>query len=387
MSKSKRDFYEVLGVTKNSTEAEIKKAYRKLAMQYHPDKFSQASDKEKAEAEAKFKEINEAYQVLSDATKKQQYDTYGHAAFENGGAGAGGFGGFGGFGADDLGDIFGSFFGGGFGGGGRRGRPRGPEPGDDLSYQVEITLEEAAKGIEKTIKYARNGKCGVCSGTGAKPGTKVNKCPKCGGSGRIRKIQRTMLGNFQTEDMCDECHGTGEIPEHKCEKCHGSRVVRETVEKTVKIPAGIDNGQKLKLSDMGEASTQGGENGDLYIFIKVKQHDFFERDGQDVYCKVPISYYTATVGGDIEVPTLNGKKTIKIPEGTQSGKRFSMREEGIVNMRTGKKGQQVVEVFVEIPIHLNPEQAGLLKAFDESLKDKNYKHKKGFLDRLKDLFS
>lgn len=380
---AKRDYYEVLGVGKDASEAEIKKAYRKKAMQYHPDKFSNAKDSEKAESEAKFKEVNEAYQVLSDAQKKEQYDRFGHAAFEQGGTG--GFGGFGGFGGDDLGDIFSSFFGGGFGGGNRR--RRGPEPGEDLSYQVEITLEEAAKGVEKTIKYTRDAKCGTCNGTGAKPGTKVNKCSKCGGTGKIIKVQRTMLGNFQTEDICDVCHGTGEIPEHKCEKCHGKRVVRETVEKTIKIPAGIDNGQKLKLTDMGEASHQGGPNGDLYIYIKVKHHDFFERDGQDVYCRVPISYYTATVGGEIEVPTLNGKKMIKVPEGTQNGKRLSMREEGIVNMRTGKKGSQIVELFIEVPVNLNEKQIELLKSFDESLKDKNYKHKKGFLDKLKDLFS
>lgn len=383
---SKRDYYEVLGVSKSTSEADIKKAYRKLAMQYHPDKFSQAPEKERAQAEAKFKEINEAYQVLSDSTKKEQYDRFGHAAFENGG-GAGGFGGgFGGFDHDDLGDIFSSFFGGGFGGGGGRGRKRGPEPGDDLSYQVEITLEEAAKGIEKTIKYARSGKCATCHGSGAKPGTKVNKCSKCGGSGRIVKVQRTMLGNFQTEDICDACHGTGEIPEQKCDACHGTRVTRENVEKKIKIPAGIDNGQKLKLSDMGEASSTGGPNGDLYIYIKIKPHDIFIRDGETVYCKIPISYYTAAVGGEIEVPTLYGKKTIKIPAGTQNEKRFAMREDGIVNMRTNKKGQQVVEVFIEVPINLNSEQENLLKSFDSSLKDKNYKNKKSFMDKLKDLF-
>lgn len=390
---SKRDYYEVLGISKSASENEIKKAYRKMAMQYHPDKFSQASDSERKEAEDKFKEINEAYQVLSDAGKKEQYDRFGHAAFEQGGAGggySGGFGGFdfGGFGGEDLGDIFGSFFGGGFGGGARggRGRKRGAEPGNDLSYQVEITLEEAALGVEKTIKYARDTKCGTCNGTGAKPGTKMNKCSKCGGQGRILKTQRTMLGNFQTEEICDACNGSGEIPEQKCDTCHGRKVVRENVEKTIKIPAGIDNGQKLKLSDMGEASTTGGPYGDLYIFIKIKHHEFFEREGSDVYCRVPVSYYTATVGGDIEVPTLYGKKTIKIPAGTQNGKRFSMKDEGIVSLRTGKKGIQIVEIHVEIPINLTEKQKELLKAFDESLKDKNYKMKKSFLEKLKDFF-
>ncbi len=383
---AKKDYYEVLGVSKTASESEIKKGYRKLANKYHPDKVNNSSESEKAEAEKNFKEINEAYQVLSDSTKKQQYDQYGHAAFEQGGgSSSGGFGGFGGFGGDDLGDIFGSFFGGSGGFGGRNSR-RGPEPGDDLSYTLEITLEEAAKGIEKVIKYARNGKCKTCNGTGAKPHSKMNKCSKCNGSGRIKKIQRTMLGNFATEDICDVCNGSGEIPEQKCPTCHGKKIVRETIEKTVKIPAGIDNGQKLKLTDMGEASLHGGANGDLFIVIRIKAHDFFERDGSDIYCRIPVGYYTATVGGEIEVPTLNGKKTIKIPEGTQNGKRFSMRDEGIVSLRTGRKGIQYVEVFIETPINLNETQSDLLKAFDESLKDKNYKDKKSFLKKLKDLF-
>lgn len=379
---SKKDYYELLGVGKTASDDEIKKAYRKLAMKYHPDKFSKATDKEKSEAEIKFKEINEAYQVLSDSSKKQQYDRFGHAAFENGGQGGYGGGGFNGFG-EDLGDIFSSFFGGGFGGGTRR---RGPSPGEDLSYQLEITMEEAATGVEKTIKYARAGQCKTCHGTGAKPGTKVNKCPKCGGSGKITKVQRTMLGNFQTEDICDECHGSGEIPEHKCEVCHGTRVVRENVEKTVKIPAGIDNGQKLRLTDMGEASTTGGPNGDLYIYIKIKHHEIFERDGENVYCKIPISFNTAVIGGEIKVPTLYGEKTIKIPSGTQTGKRFSLKDEGIVNMRTKRKGQQIVEVNIEVPVNLSDKQKDLLKAFNESLSSKNYKNTKSFFGKLKDFF-
>ncbi|MGL6101300.1 MAG: molecular chaperone DnaJ [Fusobacteriaceae bacterium] len=385
---SKRDYYEVLGISKSASETEIKKGYRKMAMQYHPDKFSQASDTEKKTSEDKFKEINEAYQVLSDSGKKGQYDRFGHAAFEQGGAGggySGGFGGFdfGGFGGEDLGDIFGSFFGGGSRGG--RGR-RGSEPGSDLSYQVEITLEEAALGTEKTINYSRNTKCGTCSGTGAKPGSKMSKCSKCGGHGRILKTQRTMLGNFQSEAICDACNGSGEIPEQKCDTCHGRKIVRENIEKKIKIPAGIDSGQKLKLSDMGEASSTGGPCGDLYVIIRIKNHEFFERDESNIYCSVPVSYYTATIGGDIEVPTLYGKKVMRIPAGTQNGSRFSMRDEGIVNLRTGRKGVQIVEVAVEIPINLTDEQKNLLKSFDESLKDKNYKLKKSFFDKLKDFF-
>lgn len=383
-SMSKKDFYETLGVSKSASESEIKKGYRKMAMQFHPDKFSQGTENEKKVAEDKFKEVNEAYQILSDTGKKEQYDRFGHAAFEQGGAGGGYGGGFGGYdfggfgGGEDLGDIFGSFF-----GGGRGGRRRGPEPGEDLSYQVEITLEEAAHGVEKTIKYSRDGKCGTCNGTGAKTGTKMSKCSKCGGKGRILRTQRTMLGNFQSEEVCDSCHGTGEIPEQKCGTCHGKRIVREAIEKTVKIPAGIDNGQKLKLSDMGEVSKAGGENGDLYIFIKIKHHDFFEREGSEIYCGVPVSYYTATIGGDVEVPTLYGKKTIKIPAGTQNGKRFSMKDDGIVSLRTGRKGNQIVEIHIEIPTNLSKNQKELLKAFDESLKDDNYKTKKSFVEKLK----
>jgi molecular chaperone DnaJ len=376
---SKKDYYELLGTEKGASESEIKKAYRKKAMQYHPDKVGNGTDKEKVEAEKKFKEINEAYQVLSDSTKKQQYDQYGHAAFEQGGGGGGNYR-SGGFGGEDLGDIFGSFFGGGFGGGNRR---RGPEPGEDLSYQVEITLEEAAHGVEKTVKYKREGQCGTCHGTGGKPESKTTKCSKCNGKGKIKKIQRTMFGNIESEEVCGTCHGTGKIYEEKCSTCHGRRIVNEAVEKTIKIPAGIESGQKLRISGMGEASRDGGENGDLYIFIKVKPHAFFERDGSDIYCRVPISYYIATSGGEIEVPTLNGKKSIKITPGTQTGKRLNMKGEGIINLRGKWVGSQIVEVYVEVPVDLSGKQLELLKSFDDSLKDKNYKAKRTFTDKLK----
>lgn len=333
---TKRDFYEALGIAKGADEAEIKKAYRKKAMKYHPDKFSQATENEKKDAETKFKEINEAYQVLSDPEKKAQYDRFGHAAFEQGGGAAGGFqGGYGGgqgyegfdfnnfdfggggYGAEqDMNDIFSSFF------GGRSGRKRGPQPGKDLSMQVEITLEESAEGLEKTIRFARNGKDGV----------------------------------------------------------------RENVEKKFKIPAGIADGQKLKLANMGDASPNGGPFGDLYIYIKIMDNSLFERDGFDIICKVPISYYKAAVGGELEVPTLYGKKKIKISEGTQTGKRFLLKEMGIINPKSKKKGNQYVEVFVEIPVDLNDEQKEILKEFNDKLKDKNKKIKKSFLERVRDFF-
>ena len=388
---AKRDFYEVLGIAKGASDTEIKKAYRKAAMKYHPDKFSGANESEKKEAEDKFKEINEAYQILSDENKRAQYDRFGHAAFENGGgAGAGGFGGFSG-GFEDLGDIFGSFFGGngGFGGFGGFGnsRQRGPEPGEDLRYNLELTLEEAAKGVEKTLKYKRTGTCKTCHGTGAQEGSKMNKCSKCNGTGTIHVTQRTVFGNFQTAQECDVCHGKGEIPEKKCKKCHGTGIDTETVEKTIKIPAGIDDGQKLRLSGMGNASTEGGPNGDLYVYITVKQHPFFERNGVDIICNVPITFAQAALGGDIEIPTLNGKKTIKVPAGTQNDKMFRLKGEGIKNPRSPYTGDQIVRIKIEVPVNLNSGQQELLKKFDESLKDKNHNDNKNFFDKLKNFFS
>lgn len=387
---AKRDYYEVLGVAKDASDAEIKKAYRKAAMKYHPDKFSNASEKEKKEAEEKFKEVNEAYQVISDKEKRAQYDRFGHAAFEQGGPG--GFGG--GFGGDASGfeDIFSSFFGGGaggfggFSGFGGSGRRSYVEPGADLRYQVEITLEEAAKGIEKTIKYKRNGKCGTCNGTGAEPGSAMKKCSKCNGSGRIKTVQRTILGNFESYAECDECHGKGEIPEKKCKTCYGTGIVKETVEQKIKIPAGIDDGQKLRISGMGEASETGGPNGDLYVVIRVKPHELFERRGEDIICEIPITFTTAALGGEVEIPTLNGKKNIKIPAGTQTGKLFKLRGEGIKSLRGSMTGDQLVQVVVETPTDLNEDQKELLRKFEESLKDKNYKKHKSLKDKIKAFF-
>jgi molecular chaperone DnaJ len=380
---SKKDFYETLGISKEASESEIKKAYRKKAMKYHPDKYSNATTKEKDDAEHNFKEINDAYQVLSDGEKKSKYDRFGHDAFSQGGSGsgAGGFGGFGGFGGSGgFEDIFGSFFGG--------GGSNGPhvEPGADLRYTVEITLEEAAKGTEKEVKYFRKGECHTCHGSGAKPGTSTKKCPKCNGNGRVKEIQRTMFGNFENVVECDRCHGKGEIPTETCPTCHGTGVEKEKVEKNVKIPAGIDDGQKLRLGGMGEASENGGPNGDLYLFIRVKEHAIFERHGSDIVCEVPISYTKAVLGGDIQIPTLDEAIKIKIPEGTQTGKVFRLRGKGIPSTRGGRVGDELVKVIVETPTKLNAEQKKLLKAFEDSLKDKNTGMKEGFFNKLKDLF-
>ena len=381
---SKKDYYDLLGVEKTASENDIKKAYRKLAMKYHPDKFSNASEKEKKEAEEKFKEVNEAYQVLSDPDKRAKYDRFGHAAFENGGGGAGGFGGFGGFeGFGNAEDIFSSFFGGGGGFGGfGGGRQRGPEPGAD----VTLTLEEVAKGVEKEINYRRQAKCKTCNGTGAEPGSNLKTCDKCNGTGKIKVTQRTVFGNFQSVEECDKCKGKGKIPEKKCKSCNGTGLERETVKKTVKIPIGIEDGQRLRLSGMGDASTDGGPNGDLYIFIHVKEHDFFVRHGDDIICEIPITFAKAALGGEIDIPTLKGKKSIKIPAGTQNGKVFRLKGEGINNPRGYVPGDQLVKIIIEVPTNLNDDQQELLRKFDESLKDKNYKMNKSFIERFKDFF-
>ena len=385
---SKKDYYDLLGVEKTASENDIKKAYRKLAMKYHPDKFSNASEKEKKEAEEKFKEVNEAYQVLSDADKRAKYDRFGHAAFENGGGGAGGFGGFGGFeGFGNAEDIFSSFFGGGGGFGGfGGGRQRGPEPGADLRVDVTLTLEEVAKGVEKEINYRRQAKCKTCNGTGAEPGSNLKTCDKCNGTGKIKVTQRTVFGNFQSVEECDKCKGKGKIPEKRCKSCNGTGLERETVKKTVKIPIGIEDGQRLRLSGMGDASTEGGPNGDLYIFIHVKEHDFFVRHGDDIICEIPITFAKATLGGEIDIPTLKGKKSIKIPAGTQNGKVFRLKGEGINNPRGYVPGDQLVKIIIEVPTNLTDDQQELLRKFDESLKDKNYKMNKSFIERFKDFF-
>lgn len=380
----KRDYYEVLGIAKGSSETEIKKAYRKAAMKYHPDKYTSATEKEKQEAEEKFKEVNEAYQVLSDSQKRQQYDQFGHAAFEQGAGGfGGGFNGFSGFG-DIFGDIFGSAFGGDFSGGDGR-RRSSVQPGDDLRIQVEITLEEANSGIEKTMKYTRNGKCRDCDGTGAED-KKTKECPKCHGSGRVQAQQRTPFGVIQNVVECPDCHGRRKIPEKKCTHCHGTGVEKEKIEKVVKIPAGIDDGQKLKLSGMGEASRTGGPFGDLYVHVRVKPHAIFERHDMDLFCEVPITFATAVGGGELEIPTLTSKKTVKIPAGTQTGKMMKLSKEGMKSLRGNYQGDLVIRFIIETPTNLTKDQMELLHKFEESLEEKNYPKRKGLFDKIKDLF-
>ncbi len=382
---AKRDYYEILGVSKDASESEIKKAYRKAAMKYHPDKFSSSSESEKKDAEDKFKEINEAYEILSDAQKKAAYDQYGHAAFENGGQG--GFGGFGGFGQGgfgfediDLGDILGGMFGGG------RSRRQGPKvnEGADLRYNLTLTLEEVATGVEKEIKYARKGQCKTCHGSGAEPGQNMKTCNKCNGSGYIRTQQRSIFGVHMSTQECDECHGTGKIPEKACHTCHGTGVEKEVVSRKIPIAAGVETGNRLVVRDGGDAGENGGIYGDLYIYINVKKHEIFERRGLDVHCEVPIGMTTAILGGQVEVPTLDGKIKINIPEGTSNGKEFKLKDRGINS--SGRKGSEIIRIKIETPTNLTEKQKKILREFDETLGKKNYKESHSFIDKMKKFF-
>ena len=322
----KKDYYEVLGIDRSASEDEIKKAYRKMAKKYHPD--LNPGDKE---AEKNFKEVNEAYEVLSDKDKKARYDQFGHAGVDpnyGAGAGAGGFGGFGGADFGDLGDIFGSFFGGGFGGG-RRADPNAPRRGADTSASVVLSFEEAAKGCTKKIKVTRIENCADCGGSGAEKGTGVKTCPVCHGTGQISVTQRTPFGAMQTTRACDQCRGTGKIVEHPCKTCAGKGRVRHTTEREINIPAGVDDGRCINLRGGGERGAGGCPAGDVHVNISVRPHPIFERDGFDVYCEVPITFTQAALGADIIVPTLDGKVKFTIHEGTQSGDEFKLRGKGI----------------------------------------------------------
>ena len=375
---AKKDYYEVLGLKKGASENDIKRAYKRLASKHHPDK-NQGSK----EAEEKFKEINEAYEVLGDDQKRAAYDQYGHAAFEQGG-GAGGFGG--GFGGADFGDMFGDIFGDIFGGGGGgRGRQRVVR-GEDLRYDLEITLEEAVKGITKDIQINTLVHCDSCGGSGAEKGSKVETCPHCHGSGRIRRQQ----GFFVSESICPTCHGSGKKIEKPCRSCHGEGRVHKKENLSVKIPAGVDTGNQLRLAGKGAAGENGAPAGDLYVVIHVREHNIFERDGNNLYCEVPISFATAALGGEIEVPTLDGRVKLKIPAETQTGKLFRMRGKGVSSTRSGYAGDLICRIVVETPVNLTSEQKELLQKLEESLQGKDLsKHapkSSGFLDGVKKFF-
>lgn len=364
---SKRDYYEVLEVEKNAAEADIKKAYRKMAMKYHPDR--NPDDKE---AEAKFKEVNEAYQVLSDKQQRASYDQFGHAGAGHGGAG--GFGGFGGFGgqagAQGFGDVFGDIFGDIFGGGARGGRPSGPTRGSDLSYRMDITLEEAVKGVTKQVDIPTWVQCGECKGNGAEKGTKPTTCPDCKGSGQTQMRQ----GMFVVQQPCATCRGRGEIINKPCKSCRGQGRTQQTRKLNVKIPAGVDTGDQIRLSGEGEAGLYGGPTGDLFVEIRVLPHAVFKREGGNLLSEVPISITMAALGGDIEIPTLDGRVSLKIPAGTQTGKVFRLRGKGVKPLRGTQVGDLFCHAVVETPTDLSSEQQELLEKFATSLKNDGVDH-------------
>ena len=382
----KRDYYEVLGVNKNATDDELKKAYRRLAKKYHPD----ANPDNKAEAEAKFKEVNEAYETLSDPQKRRMYDQFGPDG-PQGFNGAGGFGGqngyysytssgFDGFGDfGDLGDIFSSFFGGGFGGGRSSGRKQnGPRKGADLNLHIDITFEQAFLGVEKEITITRNEECTICHGTGAKPGTSVTKCPTCNGTGQIRQVQNTILGQMQTTRTCTNCHGTGEVIKEPCENCRGKGTVRKQPKIKVKIPAGIDDGQTVVLRGEGEPGEKGGPKGDLYITVRLKKHSIYSRKGNNVYCDVPITITQATIGAELEIPMVDGsKERYKIPEGTQTGTKFVIRGKGFKSVSSNSVGDFVFTVNVQTPKRLSKEQRELLVQLAKTMNEQPPIKKRG----------
>ena len=372
MAETKQDYYELLGIPKTATEAEIKSAYRKLAKKYHPD-----LNPGNAEAEQKFKEINEANSVLSDPEKRAKYDQYGHAAFDP----SAGFGGGGGFEGFDMGDIFSSFFGGGFGGGSSR-RANAPIDGDDILARVTLTFEEAAFGVKREVTFQRIEACGDCHGSGAAPGSSVETCTTCRGSGRVTVQQRTMLGMMQTQQTCSACRGSGKLIKTPCKNCRGSGYVKINKTLDVKIPAGIDNGQRIALRGQGNAGRNGGMAGDLIIEVRVRPHELFERDGNDLYCEIPLTFAAAALGAEIEIPTLTGKIKYDIPEGTQSGTTFTVRGEGLQSVSGNRKGNLVFRVTVEVPRDLNAKQKELLREFSNSCEEKNNKKHAGFLKKF-----
>ena len=380
MAEQKRDYYEVLGVQKGATEAEIKKAYRKLAKENHPDLHP--GDKE---AEARFKEINEAYEVLSDSDKRSRYDQFGFAGVDPSyGAGAGGYGGGfeGGFDFGDLGDIFGSFFGGGFGGGGARSRT-GPQRGESLRMGLTISFEEAAFGCEKEVSLERVEQCAACHGSGAAAGTSPETCPNCHGTGQVQQRRQTPMGVFATTTTCPRCGGKGKIVSTPCKDRGGTGQVRRRKTVKVTIPAGIDDGQTISLRGQGNAGRNGGPAGDLLLVIGVRPHPLFRREGTSVLCEAPITFTQAVLGGEMEIPTIDGKVKYEIPEGTQTGTTFRLRGKGIPNMNGRGRGDQYVTVYIETPRNLTREQKEALRKFSDTLKENNYEERKSFFKKFK----
>ncbi len=379
---AKRDYYEVLGINKGATDADIKKAYRKLAKKYHPD-----ANPNNQEAEAKFKEATEAYEVLSDEKKRQTYDQFGHAAFD----GAGGFSGGGNFSGMDMGDIFESFFGGGgfsdiFGGGSSR-RRRGPSRGADLQYNLTIDFEEAIFGCKKEISFQADDKCDNCNGTGAKPGTYAQTCPTCGGSGQERVVQQTMLGAMTTVTDCRTCHGEGKIIKEPCNVCNGKGKVRKTRNIIVDIPKGINQGQSIRKAGMGAPGEKGGPNGDLLVAINIRPHKTFVRQNNDIYVEVPISIIQATLGDEIKVPTIEGEENYTLKPGTQPETTVTLKNKGVFNVRNPKlRGDQIIKFKVVVPTKISEHQKDLLMKFAAEDGTTPTTKKEGFFDKVKKHF-
>lgn len=382
LADDKRDYYEVLGVQKGAGDDEIKKAYRKEAKKYHPD-----LNPGNAEAEKKFKEVNEAYEVLSDSQKRSRYDQFGHAGVDpNFGAGGGGGFGAGGFDFGDIGDIFEGFFGGGFGGSSRKANPNAPRRGNDLHTSCTIGFFEACKGVKKEIEIAKMESCSECHGSGAKAGTQPQTCPDCNGQGQVRVTQRTPLGAISTTRACSRCNGKGQIVTDPCTKCSGNGRVRTTKKFEVNIPAGIDDGQTLAVRGQGDSGVNGGPAGDLNLTVNVRPDSLFKRDGYDIWCEIPLTYMQAVFGDELIVPTIDGKVKYTIPEGTQPGTVFRLKGKGVQRLNGRGTGDQFVEVTVEVPKGLSKSQKDALKSFENTLNEKQYEKRKGFFDKLKDMF-
>lgn len=390
MAENKRDYYEVLGVDRNADEAALKKAYRVLAKKYHPD-----MNPGDAEAEKKFKEASEAYAVLSDPEKRRQYDQFGHAAFEQGGPGAGGFDGFNFSG--DMGDIFGDIFGDLFGGGRRRGGPQGPMQGANVRTSVRITFEEAISGCEKEIELSLKDECSKCHGTGAKPGTSPETCPKCGGKGQVVFTQQSLFGTVQNVQTCPECRGTGKIIKEKCPDCYGTGYTSSKKKIKVTIPAGIDNGQSIRIREKGEPGTNGGPRGDLLVEVIVGRHPIFQRQDMNIYSTVPMSFAQAALGGDIRISTVDGDIVYTVKPGTQTDTKVRFKGKGVPSLRNKNvRGDHYVTLVIEVPTKLSESAKEALREFDresgnslgqaDSEKKSNKPKKKGFMDKLKETF-